>query len=188
LQAGDAADGYTFTPYAEGDEVDGQVSLDLCSARFASESQRTARHQVGIRDAANHGVVSTEALLYRDSDAAHQAMTELEGAVAACPTTPTKSAVAGAPALMYEVHPAPDTTWPPVTDVDRLAVDLTARDQEGHSAEIMAVFLQRGRLLLAIYIQSTDTAAQALTGHPTVEDLTNRLATAIAALPAAAVA
>jgi hypothetical protein len=52
----------------------------------------------------------------------------------------------------------------------------------------MAVFLQRGRLLLAIYIQNTDTAAQALTGHPTVEDLTNRLATAIAALPAAAVA
>jgi hypothetical protein len=187
LQPEDADDGFTYAGYPGGDQVRGMVSLDICGQRFDSESLRVARHQVGIKGADGKGVISTEALLYRDPAAAEQAMDEIQAAVAACPTTPTKSPVAGAPALSYEVNPPPDGDWQPVEGVDRLAYDLTASDDAGHSARLETIYLRRGRLLLAIYLQRLDQATQAVTGHPSDQDLTDRFATEIAALPDASV-
>jgi hypothetical protein len=184
LQPDDAATGYDYAPYQGGDQVRGQVSLDVCSQRFSSESLRVARHQVGIRDTKGKGVVSTEALLYRDPAAAAQAMGEIQQAVAACPSTPTKSAVAGAPALSYQVNAPPDEGWQRVAGVDRLAFDMTASDESGHTVRIVTIFLRRARLLLGIYLQQPEQASQALTNHPSVENLTSRFASEIAALPA----
>jgi hypothetical protein len=155
----------------------------VCSQKFSSESLRVGRHQVGIKDANGEGVISTEALLYRDPAAAAQAMSEIQQAVAACPSTPTRSPVAGAPALSYQVNAPPDAGWQPVAGVDRLAFDMTASDQSGHTAGIVTIFLRRARLLLAIYLQQPEQASQAVTNHPSVENLTGRFASEIAALP-----
>jgi hypothetical protein len=64
-QAGDIRSPYRTMLFIGGNQVQDQVTLDLCSANFPSEARRVARHQVGITDAHQRDSgISIEAVLY----------------------------------------------------------------------------------------------------------------------------
>jgi hypothetical protein len=88
IQTGDLS-GYTvFTFPGDGDDVDGQVTLDFCDARYPSEALRTARNQVAVHDddePRSYAIVlSMEAVMYRDAAATEQAFRELRAARLSC--------------------------------------------------------------------------------------------------------
>ncbi len=79
-----------------GDEVDGQVTLDLCGFAFPSEDLRTARHQVAYTTQDGQ-MVSSETVTYQPGGA-EAAMNEIRSAIAQCPTGFVASGVARSPA------------------------------------------------------------------------------------------
>jgi hypothetical protein len=172
--------------FDDGDVVENQVTLDLCGAEYPSEQRRSARHQVGIDDAASHFTgTSIEAVLYTSRMAAVQAMRELRAAKAACPTGYVPGDVAGEPPLRYQFHAAPDARWPTVPGVERFAVDDTINDQQGHTAREVTVYLRRGRLLVALYSDDLAITARMLTRS--LPDFAAVLATRMTSLPSAPV-
>jgi hypothetical protein len=180
----DGASPYQFKPYESGDEVRDQVSLDMCGKDFKSEANRTARHQVGIIDGQSDDVVSTEAIAYRNAPDAAAALQELRDAAATCPSTPVTSPVEGVPPLTFRFGPPPDTGWSVAPSVDRAAFDVTMSTSDGQSQHSVAVYQRRGRFLLALYVQQPDLLADAVTGRPTLSDLSKRMADQLAAIPA----
>src|SRR5205807_5850622 len=64
----DVPSGHDVALVENGDQVDGEVSLDLCSADFPSEYLRVARRQVAVSKG-DQDELDTEALLYRDAEA-----------------------------------------------------------------------------------------------------------------------
>jgi hypothetical protein len=84
-----------------GGEVKGQVTLDLCGFRFASESRRTGRFQVAYLRRGSKLIVSNEVVSYRLGGAA-LAMREVEHAVRSCPPHEVPSTVRGVPPLRYQ--------------------------------------------------------------------------------------
>ena len=58
-----------------GNEVTGQVTLDLCNGTYASEALRTARRQVDLTDQPGKLWLSTEAVLYGRAADTAQAFT-----------------------------------------------------------------------------------------------------------------
>jgi len=67
-----------------GQEVAGQVTLDLCNAAYASEALRTARLQVAFLDGAGHVGASNEIVSYRPGGT-RRAYRELTAAAGRCP-------------------------------------------------------------------------------------------------------
>jgi hypothetical protein len=187
FQVGDLRSGYLPRLFDAGDEVAGQVTLDLCGANFPSEPRRSARHQVGVADSQQNDTgVSIEAVVYDTPNHAAQAMRELRAAQANCPSDYVRGDVAGVPALRYRFGAAPDTTWTRVTGVDRFAVEATVNDRQGHTEHDFDIYQQRGRVLVGLYTEDPATAARALTRS--VEAFTQVLAQRVAALPSSAVA
>jgi hypothetical protein len=163
-QTGDVRAPYHLVPYTAGDEVTGQVTLDVCGATFPSEQRRRARHQVGVADRQQRDTgISIEAVSY-DTDAdAVTAMGEVRKAQADCPSGYVRGDVAGVPPLRYRFAPAPDTTWAAVAGVDRFALAATVNDQQGHVESDVAVYLRRGRLLVILYSNDAASSARVLT-------------------------
>jgi len=93
--------GYVLKVFRGGGEVKGQVTLDLCGFRFASESRRTGRFQVAYLRHGSELVVSNEVVSYRPGGAA-LAMREVEQAVRSCPPREVPSTVRGVPPLRYQ--------------------------------------------------------------------------------------
>jgi hypothetical protein len=93
--------GYVLKVFPRGGEVKGQVTLDLCGFRFASESRRTGRLQVAYIRRGTNLAVSNEVVSYRLGGAA-LAMREVEAAVRACPPYEVPSTVRGVPPLRYQ--------------------------------------------------------------------------------------
>jgi hypothetical protein len=75
-----------------------QPTLDLCNGRYPSETRRSARLQDAVLDSEGRFVLSTEAVLYGDSQSTTQAFSEL------------RSVVAGGPPPGTPVSPPPDGT------------------------------------------------------------------------------
>ena len=163
-----------------------QPTLDLCNGRYPSESSRTARLQDAVVDAEGRVVLSTEAVLYRDSGGTTQAFSELGSVVAACPGTPVESPV-GQPTAVTTFHAPPDSAWPQTPTVTRQAYDLTSGDASGEQTRTIAVYLQRGRALLAVYFPQPEGPQVPVEGQTTIEGIVGVFAGRLAALPTSVV-
>jgi len=164
----------------------GQPTLDLCNGRYPSEARRSARLQDAVLDGEGRLVLSTEAVLYGDSQGTTQAFSELRSVVAACPSTPAQGP-AGRPAAITRFDPSPDSAWPQTPSVNRLAFDFTSDDGSGRPTRTVAVYLQRGRALLGVYFSLPDGPAIAVEGQTTVEGIVAVFARRLAALPTSVV-
>lgn len=163
-----------------------QPTLDLCNGRYPSESRRTARIQDAVLDPQGTLVLSTEAVLYGDSGGTTQAFEELQSVVAGCPTTPVQGP-AGDPPVTTTFNAAPDAGWREVPTVNRRAYDLTTVDGTGQRRRTVAVYLQRGRVLLGVYFSRPEGTQIAVDGQTTMESIVNLFAGRVAALPTSVV-
>jgi len=163
-----------------------QPTLDLCNGRYPSESLRTARLQDAVVDSQGRVVLSTEAVLYGDSRGTTQAFSELRSVVAACPSTPVESPV-GQPTAITTLDAAPDSAWPQTPTVTRQAYDLTSEDASGEQMRTIAVYLQRGRALLAVYFSQHEDPQIEVQGQTTIEGIVGVFAGRLAALPTSVV-
>ncbi|MGB7979502.1 MAG: hypothetical protein WCF36_01775 [Candidatus Nanopelagicales bacterium] len=162
----DAAPGATLAPYEGGDEVFGQVSLDLCFGDFPSESLRTGRNQTGIADATGGGWVSSEAILYSTPADAEQAMAELASAQADCPDGPVDPPQPDREPLTWQFAGAPDAQRPQQPGVTRQAYAFAVTSPAEETVDSTATYLQRGRMILALYATPADSPAGALKNAP----------------------
>jgi hypothetical protein len=164
----------------------GDVTLSLCNATFPSESLRTDRLQVAAVDSQGSSPLQTEAVLYATPAATAQAFSELTAAQANCPATPVPSPVASIPTMTTKFNPTPDTAWPQVTSVQRVAFDFVTTDDTGQSSHQIAVYLRRGKVLLGVYFNNPDTPQPSVAGQTTIPGIVNVFANRIAQLPASA--
>ena len=165
-----------------GDQVDGQPTLDLCNGTFPSESLRVQRLQDVAVDTSGAGVLSTEAVLYRDAAATKQAFRELRHVAASCPKGPVTSPVSGS-TFTTTFHQPPDGAWPNTASVEREAFSLTMADAKGASSDSVAVYLRRGRVLLGVYFSKPNGEQPPIDGHTTVPDIVGAFAARVAQLP-----
>jgi hypothetical protein len=164
-----------------------QPTLDLCNGRYPSESRRTARIQDAVLDAQGVLVFSTEAVLYGDSGGTTQALDEVRSVVAACPPTPVQGPAGEAPVTTRFSATAPDSGWRQTPNVNRVAYDLTTDDGSGRPRRTIAVYLQRGRVLLGVYFSRPDGPQMAIGGQTTIEGIVGVFAARLAALPTSVV-
>ena len=180
LTESDAAQGAVFQPYEGGDAVLGETSLDLCFADFPSEDLRSGRNQVGIGDEAGTAWVSSEAILYPTPEDAEQAMGELAKAREECPSEPVEPPQPDREALAWEFLPAPDDDWPQEPGITRQAYEFEVTNPAGETFTSTATYLQRGRMILALYATPPTSPTDVLKNAPEqarfVEVMTNRLA------------
>lgn len=163
-----------------------QPTLDLCNGRYPSESRRTARFQDAVLDAQGVLVLSTEAVLYGDSGGTTQAFAELQSVVANCPPTPVPGPAGEPPVTTRFSATAPDAGWAQTPTVNRRAYDLTSDDGTGPRRTV-AVYLQRGRVLLGVYFAKPDGAQMPVEGQTTIEGIVGVFAKRLAALPTSVV-
>jgi hypothetical protein len=163
-----------------------QPTLDLCNGTYPSEELREARLQDVVVDAQGLVTLSTEAVLYKDVAGATQALAEAKSVAAACPAEAVPG-VAGEPAVTTRFNPTPDGDWPQTDTVTRLAFDLTTTDATGQTNHSIAVYLQRGRVLLGVYFPAPDGAQAPVAGQTTIPGIVGEFAGRVAALPASIV-
>ena len=150
VQQTDVSDEYTVTVLPGGTDAQGVATLDLCAATYPSELLREARRQVGVVDAEQRVLVSTEAVAYRNPDATAQAFKELREVRASCP--PEFRPNASGNLVLSSFSDDFDTTWaPPPVEVERLAYDVLMVYDGGEVSRTLAVYLRRGRILLGLY-------------------------------------
>jgi len=177
--------GYTVRLQDGGNDFVHGTTLDLCNGTFKSESLRTARNQVVVLDSSGNQLLSTEAVLYKSPDAAAQALKELRAVVAKCPNRPVTSPV-GEGTVTTKFLAAPDASWPHSAGVTRAAYDFQVAAQ-GQTVRSTAVYLWRGRALLAIYFSSSSGDQVAVQGKTTIRAIEGVFETRLAALPLAVV-
>ncbi|GAC1598862.1 MAG: hypothetical protein NVS3B21_24760 [Acidimicrobiales bacterium] len=181
---GDVGPGTAVRPLGGGTQLD-DPTLDLCNASFPSESARTARLQVVALNGTGDQVLSTEAVLYRNSAATAQGFGELKAAMRTCPTAPVTGPGGDTSATRF--NPSPDVAWPATATVERLAFDFTTTDVLNQTHHDVAVYLRRGRVLEGIYFFSPDGPQPPVAGQTSLAGITAVFAARIAALPASAV-
>lgn len=164
----------------------GQATLDLCNATYPSEALRTARLQDAVADAQGDQILSTEAVLYGGPAATAQAFSELKAAASACPSTPVPSPV-GEPTVITRFNPPPDGDWPQTPMVSRAAFDFTSTEASGQTTHTVAVYLQRGRVLMGVYFFQPDGKQPVVAGQSTLSGIVGVFAARMAALPASVV-
>ena len=164
----------------------GQATLDLCNGTFGSEALRQARLQDVVVDDKSEVTLSTEAVLYRDAAGAGQALAEAAAVAANCPAEAVPSPV-GEPRVATHFNGAPDGDWPQTDTVTRLAFDLTTTDETGQTEHSIAVYLQRGRVLLGVYFPKPDGPQSPVAGQTSIPGIVGVFAGRVAALPASIV-
>jgi hypothetical protein len=179
----DAAPEAAFQPYEGGTEVVGRTSLDLCFGDFPSEDRRVGRNQVGIGDTAGEAWVSSEAILYRTPQEAQAAMAELAAAREECPETPVEPPTPDREPLAWSFQDAPDADWPDEPGVRRQAYAFTVTDSSGTSWTGTATYLQRGRMILALYSTPPEGPATTIRNAPDPARFTAVMEARLAALP-----
>lgn len=173
---------FVVSLWPNGDRVEGEVTLNMCSAEYPSEALRIARRQVAVGDRQDRLVMSTEAVAYQTPAATAQAFAELKAAQANCPKGFTPTSTGDSVRIIF--GPAPDANWPAVANVERLVFDYIEMNQAGDVGRAALVFLRRGRILLGIYVYfQADQAPPSVNGAQTVDAITNVFATRLANLP-----
>lgn len=186
LTEGDASADAVFSPLEGGTEVEGRTSLDLCFGQFPSEADRVGRQQVGISDPEQTIWVSSEAILYGTPEQARKAMSELDEARQQCPDEPVPAPGDEASELTWTFTDPPDAGWPQEPGVDRQAYAFTVRDADGQERVGTATYLQRGRMVLALYAAPPDGPASAVRNAPSPARFTEVMANRLGELPGAA--
>lgn len=191
LHASDASAGAQFALVPHGDEVTGQVSLDLCQTEYPSERKRRARHQVQIGDPRSGNWVSSEAIAYVSPKAAEQAMSELAATAETCKETgygggsaviqDVARRAADDEGLRWSFEDDPDANWPQTPGVARQTYAFELSDQLGNSASYVTTYLQRGRILVAVYVTPPDSGAAVLVNAPSQERLIKVMSARLAA-------
>jgi hypothetical protein len=153
--------GWTSEPIPGGDQVQGQVTLDLCGARFTSESMRIARHQVVLMPpgagSSSADSISNEVVIY-GSGGARQARSDLMQAITSCPTGPVQGTVAGEGVQTYKISTLPsDTHWLPGT----VAIRAVVTNSTGRRVDMVAIYQFRGDALSAVYGSANSGRADA---------------------------
>ena len=156
MKDADLPEGVTFELIPGGDEVAGQVTLDMCGVEFPSEALRVARHQRIARDSADELIINNENVRYRDADAAAQGLAELRAAIAQCdPDAFIESTVSGVPPLKYRIQEiAPDRLSS--LSADRVAITADVTSQEGETVTYTLIYQRRGALLVGTFSGSAD--------------------------------
>jgi len=181
----DVAPEATLEPYPDGNVVVGQTSLDLCYGSFPSEDLRVGRQQVGVGDASGEAWVSSEAILYSHPEQAEQAMAELEAAVRDCPSTAVAPPQDDRDPLVWQFDDAPDPSWPDQPGVVRQAYAFTVTGMDGQARSGTATYLQRGRMILALYATPADASQSTLRNSPDAARFTEVMARRLMAIPMA---
>ena len=187
LKERDAAPSAALEPYRNGDVVAGETSLDLCAGSFPSERLRIGRNQVAIGARATPTWVSSEAILYSSPDEAKQAMAELAAARRDCPDTPVEPR-AGGSAATWTFTVDPDLGWPTHDGVTRQAYAFTLDSGEDTQSSGTAVYLQRGRMILALYSTPPGAPAGVLVNAPDAQRFTEVMTQRLLSLPEDALA
>lgn len=179
LTSADAGTGAEFREYQDGARVQGATSLDLCFDDFPSESLRVGRNQVGIGD--DEDWVSSEAVLYDSPHSAAQAMSELRDAAEGCPSGPIPAP--SGDAVTWSFGDPPDRDWPDEPGILRQAYQFTITSSDEDSFSSTATYLQRGRMILALYCTPPSAPSRVVKNQPTPAHFTEVMANRLAALP-----
>ncbi len=149
IQPDDLVPTAQIEPFQEATTVRGQVSLDLCGAAFASESLRIGRYQVGVY-IGQEQALSVEAILYRDTASAKQALSELVHAKRVCPKSFVADGVAGQPPIEHHFNRVP-RVFAATPGVQRVTLDITEMDQQGNRGVTLSLYQRRGSIIVAMY-------------------------------------
>jgi hypothetical protein len=185
VQQTDVTAQYTVGLIPDGDSVAG-TTLDLCNAVFPSERLRSARRQVAAVDTLGSVTLSTEAVLYRRPADAAQAFTELHTLARTCPNRPVTSPTGGT-TVTTKLGAAPDRSWAPFANVERIAFDVNTTDQTGRRDHSVAVYLRRGRVLMGVYFATAAATQPMVAGETSLAGISRVFASRIAELPASVV-
>jgi hypothetical protein len=161
-------------------------TLDLCNGTFPSEALRTARLQVSAIDDQRQTALSTEAVLYSSGSGTADAFSQLKDTAAKCPPAPVESPV-GLPTVTTRFGPVPDTGWPQVATVERLAFSFDSTDETGQTDHSVAVYLRRGRALVGVYFGHADMPSAVVEGKTALADIVDIFANRLAKLPVSAI-
>jgi hypothetical protein len=127
-----------------GDQVAGQITLDLCGGGYASEGARAARLQIALKR--GRALISEEVVRYQPGGA-QRAYAELKNRVAHCPDRPVAMPEAGAPRVRWVITPLPpENGW----SADVVAVRATGTAQ-GKSHTGVLIYQFAGDWLAATY-------------------------------------
>ncbi|HEY7858142.1 MAG TPA: DUF2510 domain-containing protein [Candidatus Nanopelagicales bacterium] len=184
LRQSDVTGTVVVSPIIGGTDVTGQTTLDLCNANYPSESRRQERVQVAAIDITDPSsmLLSTEAVRYDSTAGSNQAWAEIQAAVAACPSTPVTSPTEGT-TLTTTFGGRPDSSWPVVAGVKRLAYDVSTVDNLGTTQHTVVVYLQRGNILLGVYFPQPDQPQLSVQGQTTIPGIVHVFEERLAALP-----
>lgn len=153
VTAADLGTGWQERVISGGDQVVGEVTLDVCGGGYASEALRVARLQVALKNGPT--VISSEAVEYA-SGGAQEAYSELRRRVSNCPKTPVAMPEQGTPPLRFRFARLPvRRSWAARTIAIRITV--TAR---GRSYTSLAIFQFAGNWLSAVYAGDTRSSSR----------------------------
>jgi hypothetical protein len=182
----DAPTGATVIGLDHGDDLT-VATLDLCNGTYPSENLRVARRQVVLVDEVGAARLSTEAVLYGKPADGVRAFQDLRSVVAHCPSNPVKSPV-GEATTTTKFRAAPDSAWPHTPTVDRLAFDFDSTEVGSTTpSRSMAIYLRRGRALLALYFPQPSGPQPAIAGRTTVAGIVALFELRLALVPAGAI-
>jgi hypothetical protein len=148
LTASQVAPDVTLKQLPGGNQVAGQVTLDLCGYTFHTEALRLARLQVAYTRGGTP-LVSNEVVAYKPGGAA-SALRELRAAVAHCPAGYVSSRVRGMGQLKNSIKhiSVPGALPGSVAIVDRITEKLNGKTL---SFDAVLVFQARHDVLSAVY-------------------------------------
>jgi len=152
--------GYRMSVIPGGTVVEGQVTLDLCSASFPSERLRVARLQVSF---ARPGValrVSNEVVRYQPGGA-QQALREVTHAADHCPRGPVQSPIAGAPLVTYRLTKITDPLLLPAYLAVRVHLTSTYKDKM-LVVNAVGVYQVKGNVFSGVYTNGRGTMSAQL--------------------------
>ena|SRR5271155_747270 len=170
LQSSDVPKGMQAALDPDGTGLLDQPTLDLCGASFPSDKLRVARRQMDVAYKKVEVSFSSEAVLYKNASNTQQAFTELKRVAASCPPTFVPSVSVDIADLKTVFEPRPDTTWPSVPGVQRLAYSIVLSDTSGDTSRDTWVYLRDGRLLLGLY-WNPNTTVIPIDGQTTIEGI-----------------
>lgn len=173
LRAAQVGNGYRKQSFGEGDQVEGQVTLDLCGQEFPSEQLRTARLQLGYVHPGENAVwVSNEVVRYRPGGA-RQALDELIAAVRDCPRGSVIGQVQGVGPVTYRIKRIKGKDLLP----EHLALQVHVRgliDDEQVDFTMVLVYQIRGDVLSGVYAHDgTLTARRRIALHAAAQSARN---------------
>lgn len=148
LRPAQVAPDVTLKRLPGGNQVTGQVTLDLCGYTFRSEALRVARLQVAYARGAT-SVVSNEVVAYKPGGAT-SALRELRTAIANCPSGYVASKVRGIGQLKNSITrvSTPGTLPGSVAILDRITQKLNGKTAQ---FDAILVFQARRDVLSAVY-------------------------------------